>query len=87
MCGFPFPSALATAPLRKTYLHAGLRVKCGDVVVVPESGEHWWIGDVIAVHGGPRDPSLPDFIQVINVDPVGWVRWIDAASVVAVLAS
>jgi len=83
--GFPFPVDPATAPLRAAYPHAGLRVKRGDVVVVAEPGETWWIGDVIAVRGGPRDPTVPDFLQVGNVDPPWWVCWIDTSCVVAVL--
>jgi hypothetical protein len=85
MGGFPFPTDPAAAPLRAAYPRVGLRVKRGDTVVVAESGEPWWIGDVIAVHGGPRDPTVPDFLQVGNVDPPWWVRWVDAASVVAVM--
>jgi hypothetical protein len=64
-----------------------LRRAGGDTVVVAESGEPWWIGDVIAVHSGPRAPTVPDFTQVINVDPGGWVRWVDSRSVVEVLGA
>jgi hypothetical protein len=83
--GFPFPTDPAAAPLRDAYPHAGLRVKRGDVVVVAESGEPWWIGDVIAVHGGPRHPTVPDFIQVRIVDPVGSGWWSDVLNLVDVL--
>lgn len=83
MATWPYAVDPAVLTLREVS-PAGLRVKRGDTVVVAESGEPWWIGDVIAVHGGPRDPTRPDFTQVINVDPVGWGRWVDCCSVVAV---
>jgi hypothetical protein len=48
-------------------------LKRGDTVVIAEPDEPWWIGEVIAiaVRGGARDPTVPDFFQVINVAPVG----------------
>jgi hypothetical protein len=71
--GFPFPSDPAALPLRAAYPQAGLQVKRGEVVGVAEAGEPWWIGGVISVRGSPKDPTAPDFIQVINVEPVGWI--------------
>jgi hypothetical protein len=82
---FPFPTDPAALPLRAAYPHASRQVKRGDTVVVAESGEPWRIADVISVYGGPRGPTVPDCIQVINMDPVGWVRWIDTASVLAIM--
>lgn len=83
MCSFSFPADPATEPRRNAY--TGLRVKRGEVVVVGEPGEPWWIGDVIAVHGGPRDPTVPDFLQVGNLDPTWRVVWVDRLGVLAIL--
>ena len=71
--GFSFPTDPAALPLRAAYPHPGLQVKRGEAVGLAEPGEPWWIGNVISVHGGPRDPTMPVFIQVINVEPVVWV--------------
>ena len=84
-CFHVSPTDPAAAPLRDAYPRVRLRVKRGDTVVVAESGEPWLIGHVIAVRGGPRDPTVPDFLQVGNMNPVGWVRWVDTASVFAIL--
>ncbi len=85
MTTFPYAVDAAVLALREAYPHAGLRVKRGDTVVLGEPGEPWWIGDVIAVRGGPRDPTVPDFLQVGNVDPPWQVVWVCAGSVVAVM--
>ena len=53
-----------------------LHVKAGMTVVVSE-GEDWWIGDVIWMEGGARDPRVPTLFQIACVD-TGTVRWVNA---------
>lgn len=48
---------------------------CTDTVVAAEWGEPLWVVAVIMARGGLSDPTVPDFLQVGNVDPVGWLRW------------
>ncbi|MGB1416358.1 MAG: DUF3104 domain-containing protein [Synechococcus sp.] len=55
-----------------------LCVKPGMTVICSEgSGEDWWMGDVITIDGGARDPKVPTLFQIVDVD-TGRVRWINA---------
>ena len=61
-----------------------LSVKPGMTVIVQEStpvgllvGDEWWMGDVIHVDGGARDPNVPTLFQIANVDS-GEIRWVNA---------
>ena len=53
-----------------------LHVKAGMTVVVSE-GEDWWMGDVIWMEGGARDPRVPTLFQIADVDS-GVIRWVNA---------
>ena len=53
-----------------------LHVKAGMTVVVSERDD-WWIGDVIYVEGGARDPKVPSLFQIADVDS-GVIRWVNA---------
>ena len=53
-----------------------LHVKAGMTVIVEENGD-WWMGDVVFVEGGARNPKVPTLFQVANVD-TGVIRWINA---------
>ena len=44
-----------------------LHVKAGMTVIVEENGD-WWMGDVIWVDGGARNPKVPTLFQVADVD-------------------
>jgi len=68
-----------------------LLVKSGDIVVVEEgssggrvSTTDWWLGHVIHVVGGARDPGSPSLFQVACVD-TGMIRTINADLVQGVL--
>ena len=39
--------------------------------------DEWWMGDVIHVDGGARDPNVPTLFQIANVDS-GEIRWVNA---------
>ena len=55
-----------------------LSVKPGMTVICSEdSGEGWWMGDVITIDGGARDPKVPTLFQIVDVD-TGRVRWVNA---------
>ena len=60
-----------------------LDFKAGDLVLVdPLSTEagasaDWWMGWIIHVDGGARDPRVPTLFQVADCD-TGLVRWISA---------
>ena len=51
-------------------------VKAGMAVIV-EGNVDWWIADVIHVIGSVRNPKLPRFFQVADVE-TRVVRWIKA---------
>lgn len=53
-----------------------LHVKAGMTVVVSED-EDWWMGDVIWMEGGARDPRVPTLFQNACVD-TGTIRWVNA---------
>ena len=51
-------------------------VKAGMTVIVEDNGD-WRMADVIHVIGGVRNPKLPRFFQVADVE-TRVVRWIKA---------
>ena len=53
-----------------------LHVKAGLTVVVAESDD-WWMGEVIWMEGGARDPSVPVLYQFACVD-TGAISWVNA---------
>ena len=61
-----------------------LGFKAGDLVLVQQLPEvnggpapEWWMGWIIWVDGGARNPSVPTMFQVADCD-TGEVRWINA---------
>ena len=70
-----------------------LAVKSGDFVVVEDdllmmesSPVDWWLGHVIHVIGGARDPSQTSLLQVADVD-TGRIKTINADLVKGILSS
>ena len=64
-----------------------LSAKSGDVVIVWESpslmereSTDWWMGQILWVDGGARDPKVPTLFQVSDVD-TGVIRWVNADQV------
>ena len=47
------------------------------MTVVVSEGEDWWMGDVIWMEGGARDPRVPTLFQIACVD-TGTIRWVNA---------
>ena len=52
-----------------------LSAKSGDVVIVWEDpslvgteSKDWWMGQILWVEGGARDPKVPTLFQVSDVD-------------------
>tara|TARA_Y100001968_G_C19059676_1_gene573164 strand:- start:28 stop:273 length:246 start_codon:yes stop_codon:yes gene_type:complete len=73
------------------YAENFLDVSLGDLVVVEEDqpffqGEipHWWLGYVIHIQCGARDPGVNSLFQVVNVD-TGSIRTINADLVTKIL--
>ena len=69
-----------------------LSVKPGMTVVVQEpapvalsEAPDWWMGDVLHVDGGARDPSVPTLFQIADVDS-GEIRWVNADCVTRILS-
>ena len=56
-----------------------LDVKAGMTVVVTKP-DGWWMGDVIWVDGGARNPKTPTLFQIADVDS-GVIRWVNADEV------
>ena len=56
-----------------------LHVKAGMTVVVTKP-DGWWMGDVIWVDGGARNPKTPTLFQIADVDS-GVIRWVNADEV------
>ena len=58
---------------------AGTRplVEPGPIDSALKQSEDWWIGQIIWVEGGARDPAVPSLFQAADVD-TGEVRWINA---------
>lgn len=48
-----------------------------DMTVIIEDNGDWWMADMIHVIGSVRNPKLPRFFQVVDVD-TRVVRWIKA---------
>ena len=68
-----------------------LCVKPGDLVVIEEDslvvGEgkaDWWLGQVINVIGGARDPDQNSLFQAVDVD-TGFIKTINADLVKGIL--
>ena len=53
-----------------------LSVKPGMTVVVTEE-DSWWMGDVLFMEGGARNPKVPTLFQIACVD-TGTIRWVNA---------
>ena len=49
----------------------------GSTPVGLHVADEWWMGDVIHVDGGARDPNVPTLFQIANVDS-GEIRWVNA---------
>ena len=45
-------------------------------VVVTEE-DSWWMGDVLFMEGGARNPKVPTLFQISCVD-TGTIRWVNA---------
>ena len=64
-----------------------LSAKSGDVVIVWDDpslmgskSTDWWMGQILWVDGGARDPKVPTLFQISDVD-TGVIRWINADQV------
>ena len=64
-----------------------LSAKSGDVVIVWDDpslvgseSTDWWMGQILWVEGGARDPKVPTLFQVSDVD-TGVIRWVNADQV------
>jgi len=64
-----------------------LSAKSGDVVIVWEEAllvwsesTDWFMGQILWVEGGDRDPKVPPLFQVSEVD-TRVVRWVNAEQV------
>ena len=53
-----------------------LSVKPGMTVVVTEE-ESWWMGDVLFMEGGARNPKVSTLFQIACID-TGTIRWVNA---------
>ena len=61
-----------------------LSAKSGDVVIVWDDpslvgteSTDWFMGQILWVEGGARDPRVPTLFQISDVD-TGVIRWINA---------
>ena len=68
-----------------------LSAKSGDVVVVWDDpslvgseSTDWWMGEILWVEGGARDPKVPTLFQISDVD-TGVIRWVNADQVKQVM--
>ena len=64
-----------------------LSAKSGDVVIVWEApsligseSKDWWMGQILWVEGGARDPKVPTLFQISDID-TGVIRWVNADQV------
>ena len=64
-----------------------LSAKSGDVVIVWDDpalagteSKDWFMGQILWVEGGARDPKVPTLFQVSDVD-TGVIRWVNADQV------
>ena len=58
--------------------------KSGDVVIVWDDpsligseSKDWWMGQILWVEGGARDPRVPTLFQISDID-TGVIRWVNA---------
>ena len=68
-----------------------LSAKSGDVVIVWDDlslvgteSTDWWMGEILWVEGGARDPKVPTLFQISDVD-TGVIRWVNADPVKQVM--
>ena len=68
-----------------------LSAKSGDVVVVWDDpslvgteSTDWWMGEILWVEGGARDPKVATLFQICDVD-TGVIRWVNADQVKQVM--
>ena len=61
-----------------------LSAKSGDTVIVWEDptevggeSKDWFMGQILWVEGGARDPRVPTLFQVSDID-TGVIRWVNA---------
>ena len=64
-----------------------LSAKSGDVVIIWDDpselwgdSKAWWMGQILWVEGGERDPKVPTLFQVSDID-TGVIRWVSADQV------
>ena len=64
-----------------------LSAKSGDVVIVWDDpsligseSKNWWMGQILWVEGGARDPKVPTLFQVSDID-TGVICWVNADQV------
>ena len=50
------------------------------MTVVVTKPDGWWMGDVIWVDGGARNPKTPTLFQIAD-DDSGVIRWVNADEV------
>tara|TARA_B100001063_G_scaffold5294_1_gene3927 strand:- start:9067 stop:9360 length:294 start_codon:yes stop_codon:yes gene_type:complete len=68
-----------------------LDVRRGDFVIVQEQQtvaqaktDGWWMGHVIWIDGGARNPDINSMFQIADVDD-GAIRWVNGDEVLKVL--
>ena len=68
-----------------------LDVKRGDFVIVqePQTIAHaktdgWWMGHVVWIEGGARNPDINSMFQIADVDD-GAIRWVNGDEVLKIL--
>ena len=61
-----------------------LSAKSGDVVIVWDDpslvgsrSKDWWMGQILWVEGGARNPNVPTLFQISDID-TGLIRWVNA---------
>ena len=72
------PRVQAVAPPLFLSVKPGMTVVVQEAAPVGQKGDGgWWMGDVIHVDGGARDPKVPTLFQIADVDS-GEIRWVNA---------
>ena len=66
-------SAVAAPKSDPFFLH----VKAGMTVIVNDTEGAWRMADVTLVYSGARNPKVPTFFQVADVD-TGVINWVNA---------
>ncbi len=80
----PRPTESQPPPLFLS-VNPGMTVVVQDVPTVGQNSDGgWWMGDVISVDGGARDPRVPTLFQIADVDS-GEIRWVNADCVTHVV--